>query len=227
MSCKHPVRTKWHTAIMGFHSQTEISKPLTAALNLQMFAVCTLCWGMQSIVIPVSKSAFCGAYNALWSQSSNSGINGDIRLPSNSGLILHWCHCCDLSTENKPMDKSKSLVRFSRLKKATSEGWRHLTCRNSLDCFSVWLRWLHCFISCFADWSCIGLKLWTGLSMALTYPHQVHRHVAAWMRILLTMSLECHPTLWMHIPVTSRNVTETLKTDFVPCCAQNIEQILI
>jgi hypothetical protein len=122
MSCKHPVRTKWHTAIMGFHSQTEISKPLTAALNLQMFAVCTLCWGMQSIEIPVSKSAFCGAYNALWSQSSNSGITGDIRLPSNSGVILHWCHCCDLSTESKPMDKSKSLVRFFTIEE--SYFWR-------------------------------------------------------------------------------------------------------
>jgi hypothetical protein len=86
----------------------------------------SLCLGMQSVVIPVSKSAFCGAYkscmwHALWSQSSNSGITGDIRLPSNSGVILHW-HCCDLSTESKPMDRSKSLVRFFKIEE--SYFWR-------------------------------------------------------------------------------------------------------
>jgi hypothetical protein len=82
---------------------------------------------MQSIVIPVSKSALCGAYkscmwHALWSQSSNSGITGDIRLPSNSGVILHWWHCCDLRTESKTMDRSKSLVRFFKIEE--SYFWR-------------------------------------------------------------------------------------------------------
>jgi hypothetical protein len=82
----------------------------------------SLCLGMQSIVILVSKSAFCGAYkscmwHALWSQSSNSGITGDIRLPSNSGVILHWWHCCDLSIESKTMYRS-SLVRFFKIEES-------------------------------------------------------------------------------------------------------------
>jgi len=187
---------------------------------------------MQSIVIPVSKSALCGAYkscmwHSLWSQSSNSGITGDIRLPSNSGVILHWCHCCDLSTESKTMDRSKSLVRFFKIEE--SYFWRVKA--SHMQKFPGLLLSVIKVVALFDLMFC-RLKLHRLETLNWTFP---------WLSLILIKSIGMLQLEWgytwlclfsaiLHydcIFLSLPEMWQKLKTDFVPCCAQNIEQILI